>query len=544
MSFPSPFIPVDEPLEEINVSQLFFLTAIYAYVIFQASGFISDGSELLLLVPSVAGLVGSIVLPILGAVPDGVMMMFSGASDNPQEDIASGVGVLAGSTVMLLTLPWFIAIMYGGVPVVDGKAQYGSKEKPTSFFTQGIGFNKSIAKSAKIMLATTLLYLIIQIPATQQEGSHPKSSPAGQSAADKDATHEQAKAESMIALGACVACIVAFFGYLYICYQEANTDLQLEKIIEGIKLKTISLGAALSFVKEGAVAAGYDAELLGTAGNKRLTAILKPFFRKFDTDKSDTLDLSEFSVLLRDLGEGLEGPDAEALFKKYDKDKSQTISFAEFTECIGWYLSNPEKMAKCKSQAGREIAPAAAAEDDEEEEEVPEDLAELSEEEQQKKIKIRSVWMMSFGTCLVLIFSDPLVECFNHWGNNVFGISPFYVSFILAPLASNASELLAAYNYASKKTMKSITTSLSTLLGAACMNNTFCLAIFFFLIYAQGIAWQFTAETIAIVVSQWVIGALAIFKDTHTGQDGCIIISIYPLTLVLVSVLESVCGLD
>ena len=30
------------------------------------------GSELLLLVPSLAGIVGSVVLPILGAVPDGV----------------------------------------------------------------------------------------------------------------------------------------------------------------------------------------------------------------------------------------------------------------------------------------------------------------------------------------------------------------------------------------------------------------------------------------------------------------------------------------
>ena len=34
---------------------------------------ISDGSELLLLVPSLAGLVGSVVLPVLGAVPDGAI---------------------------------------------------------------------------------------------------------------------------------------------------------------------------------------------------------------------------------------------------------------------------------------------------------------------------------------------------------------------------------------------------------------------------------------------------------------------------------------
>lgn len=32
---------------------------------------IGEGSELLLLVPSMAGLVGGVVLPLLGAVPDG-----------------------------------------------------------------------------------------------------------------------------------------------------------------------------------------------------------------------------------------------------------------------------------------------------------------------------------------------------------------------------------------------------------------------------------------------------------------------------------------
>jgi hypothetical protein len=42
-----------------------------------------------------------------------------------------------------------------------------------------------------------------------------------------------------------------------------------------------------------------------------------------------------------------------------------------------------------------------------------------------------------------------------------------YISFILSPLVSNASELIAAYSYASKKTSKTITISLSTLTGAA-----------------------------------------------------------------------------
>merc|ERR1719197_1890118 len=94
------------------------------------------------------------------------------------------------------------------------------------------------------------------------------------------------------------------------------------------------------------------------------------------------------------------------------------------------------------------------------------------------------------------------------------GVPSFYVAFVLAPFASNASELLSAYNYAIKKTSSSITTSLSTLIGAACMNNTFCLGIFFALIWAKHLAWQFTAETISIMLVQWIIGILAMCKDT------------------------------
>jgi hypothetical protein len=39
---------------------------------------IGDGSELLLLVPAWAGIVGSCVVPALGAVPDAAMVLFSG----------------------------------------------------------------------------------------------------------------------------------------------------------------------------------------------------------------------------------------------------------------------------------------------------------------------------------------------------------------------------------------------------------------------------------------------------------------------------------
>jgi hypothetical protein len=64
--------------------QLLFLGGTYAYILGYASNLISDGSELLLLVPSMANLIGSVVLPILGAVPEGCMVLFSGLGPGAQ----------------------------------------------------------------------------------------------------------------------------------------------------------------------------------------------------------------------------------------------------------------------------------------------------------------------------------------------------------------------------------------------------------------------------------------------------------------------------
>ena len=86
------------------------------------------GSELLLLVPSLAGIVGSVVLPILGAVPDGAIMLFSGLGPDAQEQMQVGVGALAGSTIMLLTVPWGGCIFAGAMPIgKNGDATYSKK---------------------------------------------------------------------------------------------------------------------------------------------------------------------------------------------------------------------------------------------------------------------------------------------------------------------------------------------------------------------------------------------------------------------------------
>merc|ERR1712139_652923 len=132
---------------------------------------------------------------------------------------------------------------------------------------------------------------------------------------------------------------------------------------------------------------------------------------------------------------------------------------------------------------------------------------------------------MSLGTVVVLLFSDPMVDVFTALGNGI-GIPPFYAAFVLAPLASNASEILASYSYALKKTTKTITISLSALQGAACMNNTFCLGIFLALMFFRKLTWEFSAETISVICVEIVLGLMSL-KTTHTVRDGLIVFALF-----------------
>ncbi|CBK20419.2 uncharacterized protein [Blastocystis hominis] len=72
------FIDVEDiPLTGYGLVQLVFLFCVYSFILFKGANLISDGSELLLLVPQWAGLIGSIVLPFIGSVPDSAIGIYN-----------------------------------------------------------------------------------------------------------------------------------------------------------------------------------------------------------------------------------------------------------------------------------------------------------------------------------------------------------------------------------------------------------------------------------------------------------------------------------
>jgi len=174
----------------------------------------------------------------------------------------------------------------------------------------------------------------------------------------------------------------------------------------------------------------------------------------------------------------------------------------------------------------------------EEEEEEEEQYWHLTDTE----IKIKAVLILLTGTAICTIVSDPMVDVISNIGTQL-NISPFYISFIITPLASNASEVIAGLVFARKKTSEGITLTLSSLHGGATMNSTLALCIFMSLVYFRQLSWSFSAEVITVI---FVILAVAVnaLKTNIFLWQAIIVGSLYPLSIVMVYVMETFLGLD
>lgn len=90
-----------------------------------------------------------------------------------QAQLKVGVGTLAGSTIMLVTVPWAVCALLGRVDIADdgkGDCVYSPPKglpkltKGYSLTRTGVQPPSTIRTAAKICIATALTYLVIQGP--------------------------------------------------------------------------------------------------------------------------------------------------------------------------------------------------------------------------------------------------------------------------------------------------------------------------------------------------------------------------------------------
>jgi len=194
----------------------------------------------------------------------------------------------------------------------------------------------------------------------------------------------------------------------------------------------------------------------------------------------------------------------------------------------------PKKGGKGKPAAANFAALMGDDDDDDEEEEEEEDMS-------RGAIMRKSATLLLGGTVLVALFSDPMVDSVASFSTTT-GIPAFFVSFLVTPFASNASELVSSLQFAKKKKIKNISLTYSQVYGAVTMNNTMCLGLFLLVVWYRDLTWTFSSEVVTTMLCIFALGAVTSTRLTFPTYMAIGSLLLYPVALALVYFLDYYVG--
>lgn len=157
------------------------------------------------------------------------------------------------------------------------------------------------------------------------------------------------------------------------------------------------------------------------------------------------------------------------------------------------------------------------------------------------QLMIKACLLVLLGTGLVFIFSHPMVDVITNFGKRL-DISPFYISFVVTPLALNASEIYHSILLTKKKTKQSISLHLLLVNGSATKISTLALGIFMSLVYLRELAWIFSAEIITVLLVIYITGLNSLSTTIKLWQ-ALLVGLMYPLSILIVYLLDNQIGL-
>ncbi|RVW42927.1 Sodium/calcium exchanger NCL1 [Vitis vinifera] len=134
-----------------NIFGHLFLIVVYEYLMFHGESYVASGGEQIFKILG-PGVFGASVFQVLGALPESLILLASGllnSKDTAQEYVLTAVGLLAGSTILLLTVLW-------GTCVIVGSCEFPGAGS-------GIATDEETGYMARIMGLSIIPFIIIQI---------------------------------------------------------------------------------------------------------------------------------------------------------------------------------------------------------------------------------------------------------------------------------------------------------------------------------------------------------------------------------------------
>ncbi|PRQ31085.1 putative sodium/calcium exchanger membrane region, EF-hand domain pair [Rosa chinensis] len=487
-----------------------------------AATYLTNGSELLLEILG-PGIIGGLFLPILGALPDAMLILVSGLSgstETAQDQVSVGMGLLAGSTVMLITVVWGSCVFIGKCDIENNIAVDNKDTKKLSLTGSGVSTDIWTSYSAIIMAVSVIPFIVVQLP-------------------------QLLSSTYLRQLAVLIGLVFSLALLISYCMYQVFTPWIQRRRFAYVKHKHIISGL-LKQLKMRALG-----KLLDDNGELNEGVITK-LFHTIDVDKDKSISPSELRALIVGIRFDeieLDEDDAvEKVMKDFDTTRDSLISLDEFKAGVQKWLNEAKRAGKSTSNSGSHAEK--FLDDFHEQTKKEHDLI-VGEEDQSdeivegvdnpKKTSIKAGLMLLAGTLIAAAFADPLVDAVDNFSDAT-SIPTFFISFIALPLATNSSEAVSAIIFASRKKKRSASLTFSELYGAVTMNNVLCLSVFLALVYVRGLTWDFSAEVLVIVIVCVVMGVFGSLRTTFPLWTTSIAYLLYPFSLVLVYVLDYIFG--
>ncbi|KAM7497209.1 hypothetical protein LguiA_021623 [Lonicera macranthoides] len=491
-----------------------FLIIVYGYLMSLAAKYLSDGSEALLEILG-PGIVGGLLLPGLSTLPDAsIVLEFNvlvcavsglfGSKETAQIEVSVGMGLVAGSTVMALTVLWGSCIVAGKCDFVDSAIKESRDTKTFSLTGSGVDTDIWTCYAARIMLISVIPFIIVQIP--QQFG-----------------TYDQSGIAISISL-----IFSIFFFISYFLYQVFRPQIQERRL---------------------AYAKHYTAllESLRNEDGSPNQEKLQELFAKVDVNNDKSLSPAELKAMITGVNFQEINFDADdivaRIMKEFDENNDSEVSLAEFISGMSKWLNKTKPYTK-ENNSHSKAMELKLSSDLHSQTKLEHDLLGGLDNEQVEHFAnckwnvFKAVFMLIVGLIIAASFAHPFVDSINNFSTAT-TIPSFFVAFGVLPFV-RSSEALAALSFASRKRNGSASLTLSQIYAAVTMSHNLCLSVFLGIVYLRDLTWNFSAEVSIILIVTLIVGISASVRTTFPLWTCLVAYALYPLMPLLVYILQYV----
>jgi Ca2+/Na+ antiporter len=475
------------------------MIVVYQYLLSLGEMYVSSASRNFVKIYG-PGILGGSLFHLLPTIPQLLLVLASGLSastETAEQQAAMGMGLLAGTAVMMLTLVWGSCVAFGSYDLSGSEESISSKSTPFSLTGYGLITDKKTRWTAVLMLASMIPLIILQL-------SKIINSPS---------------ATRIIIL---VALIVTLILLIANCIFLIFKPWVLTRRYEYLSQKYMNSKLLTLFTYR-----GVPNEIA-----------IRMIFDHNDKDGDKKLSRAELRALIRGMKlkeDGIMGIDdyVENVMIVFDSIPDDNITEEEFTKAVVKWIKDARFSETNSHQLNSRKDSGNTTQDSQS---VKQSLLDKTKKIRSSKSLLvdysKATFELLLGVAILATLSMPYIKTVGSF-SEALNIPQFFVPYVVIPFAMNYRRALLFITAAQEKTRSSISLTLSEIYGSVFMNIMIGLTTFLSLVYSRNLSWNVDAEVLVVLLICTTMGVLSAYCKKFQVWTSILAIALYPISLLM-----------